>query len=277
MSIKINFNEGERAVTVGGLYQWDYGQVLEIECTELGTELMEVHFAYSGLSEAIVRACQFVDGIGTVTIPDQCLEQTSNITAWIYSISATQGHTVKTITMPITGRMRPSALRDVPPEYINKYAEAIEEINKAVNALEQGTVTVAKALSADKATSADTATNAENATYATSAGSTTTGSATVLNMQVISQIEINGGIGTPPTETKYYKVCAVVFVNEAGEAPGTHCGIYCETGGASKYYARIGAFDMVNDGEQLLFTRNGEADYICSGTMYFCKIGGISG
>lgn len=182
MAIKVRFNSGESVVTVTSLYQWDYGQALEIECLEIGTELMEVHFAYSGMSEAIVRACQFVDGIGTVNIPDQCLEQTNNITAWLYSISATQGHTIKTITLPITGRTRPSALRDVPPEYINKYAEAIEEINEAVNAIEQGNVTVAKAITADTAKSADTAKNAESATYATSAGSATTaGSAGTIN------------------------------------------------------------------------------------------------
>lgn len=182
MAIKVSFNAGDRTAVIGGLYQWDYGQVLEIESLELGTELMEVHFACPGMSEAIVRSCQFVDGIGTVTIPDQCLEQTGNITAWVYSISATQGHTIKTITLPITGRMRPSALRDVPPEYINKYAEAIEEINEAVNAIEQGNVTVAKAITADTATSATTSKNAESATYATSAGSATTaGSAGTIN------------------------------------------------------------------------------------------------
>ena len=182
MAIKVRFNEGESVVTIPSLYQWDYGQVLEIECLDIGTELLEVHFAYSGISEAIVRACQFVDGIGTVNIPDQCLEQTNNITAWLYSVSSTQGHTIKTMTIPVIGRIRPCALRDVPPEYINKYAEAIEEINEAVNAIEKGNITAAKALFADNATSATTATNASSATYASSAGSASTaGSAGTIN------------------------------------------------------------------------------------------------
>ena len=169
MSIKVSFSAGETTVTVSGLYQWDYGRVLEIESSDLGTELMEVHFACSGMSEALVRPCQFVDGEGTVTIPDQCLEQTSTVTAWIYSISSTQGYTVKTIILPITKRVRPSVERDVPPEYINVYAEAVEEINEAVNALEQGEVTAAKATNAEHAKKADAATSAVNATWATNA------------------------------------------------------------------------------------------------------------
>ena len=272
MAIKVRFNAGESVATVTSLYQWDYGQVLEIECLELGTELMEVHFAYSGLSEAIVRSCQFVNGIGTVNIPDQCLEQTSNITAWLYSISASQGHTIKTMTIPVIGRIRPSALRDIPPEYIDKYAEALEEINEATKKLQDGTIVVAKALSADTAGKADIATNAESATYATSAGSTTTGSATSLNMEIIAEVPITGAIGTPPTATKYYKVCAVVFNCETGDHVGVHTGIYCEMPSASKYFARVGELTLENDGTTLKLSGAG---YIADGTLYFCKIGGM--
>lgn len=279
MSIKVSFKTGERAVTVGGLYQWDYGQVLEIECTELGTELMEVHFACPNMSEALVRACQFVDGVGTVTIPDQCLEQTSNITAWIYSISGTQGHTVKTITMPITGRTRPSALRDVPSEYINKYAEAIEEINEAVNAIEQGNITAAKALSADTATSADTAKNAENATYATSAGSATTAgsantatTATGVTPPLVASATITDGVGTIPTEIKKGNLYFVVFAQDNA----THSGVF--------YWANTNT--DVNEcciGSHQMSFLTGDAGNNSirignqNGTLKFYKLGGISG
>ncbi len=173
MAIKVLIPENERVVSVGGLYQWDFGQALEIECVELGSEIMEVHFACSGMAEAIVRPCTFANGIGTVIIPDQCLEQASSITAWIYSVDSKQGHTVKTITLSVTARTRPSASRDIPAEKIDEYAEALTAINTAVDKLEHGIVTVAKATHAVSADRATTATNAASATYATSAGNAT--------------------------------------------------------------------------------------------------------
>lgn len=169
MSIKVSIPANQNTITVGGLYQWDYGQVLEIECVELGSEIMEVHFACHGMTEAIVRPCTFANGVGTVTIPDRCLEQASNITAWVYKINGTQGHTVKTITLPVVARTRPSKTQDVPNEYINKYAEALTEINEAVNAIENGNVTAAEAKHTLEADHAKTATSAVSATQATKA------------------------------------------------------------------------------------------------------------
>ena len=172
MAIKVLFSPNQNTITVGGLYQWDYGRVLEIECAEFGSEIMEIHFACRGMEEAIVRPCTFSSGIGTVTIPDRCLEQTKDITAWIYKVESTQGHTVKTITLPVVSRTRPSKSQDVPTEYINQYAELIEEINEAVDALEEGNIIAAEAthaVSADNATTADSAANATHATYATRA------------------------------------------------------------------------------------------------------------
>lgn len=169
MAIKVVIPSGTSTKTVEGLYQWDFGQSLEIECFEIGSEIVEVHFACTGMSEAIVRPCTFSDGIGTVVIPDQCLEQTSSITAWIYKIDSTQGHTIKTITLPISSRTRPCKTHDVPAEYVDKYNELIEEINSAVDAIENGDISVKKATEADHATKADSATNAGTASYATKA------------------------------------------------------------------------------------------------------------
>ena len=171
MAIKVQFSTGESTATVKGLYQWDYGQVLEIECAEIGSEILEVHFACPNMSEAIVRTCAFTNGIGTVTIPDECLEQTSAVTAWVYKVDSTQGHTIKTISLPITARTRPSNSRDVPADYTDKYGQLIEEVNEAVDAIEKGNVTAANALSANTAGHATTAGSATSATYATSAGS----------------------------------------------------------------------------------------------------------
>ena len=197
MGIKVNFTDGSPTASASGLYQWDYGQILEIECAELGSEIMEVHFACRGMNEAIVRSCSFSNGVGTVTIPDQCLEQTEPITAWIYSVSGTQGHTVKAITLPIIARTRPSVSRDVPMEHINLYGEALNEINEAINNLENGNITAAKATHANIADMANTATNAGSASYATSAGSATNATnaekANELNFRFVGSATITNG------------------------------------------------------------------------------------
>ena len=201
MAHKVVFPENATSITVAGLYQWDYGQVLEIECHDIGSEIVEVHFACHNMSEAIVRPCTFANGIGTVIIPDRCLEQTSAITAWIYRVDGTGGHTIKTITLPLTPRTRPGKTRDIPAETVDKYGELIEQVNVAVEALEAGTITAANALNAKTAESATTAQNAVSASYATSAGSSTiAGSATYASSVLVSPdycfIEITDGGGT---------------------------------------------------------------------------------
>lgn len=174
MAIKALFPSGQDAITVTGLYQWDYGQVLEIESFDMGSEIVEVHFACTNMSEAIVRPCTFSNGIGTVTIPDDCLEQSTPITAWIYEIEGTQGKTRKVITLPVIARTRPSIARDIPTVISNRYTELITEVNEAIDALENGNVTVKQAQNATTADSAKTAGNASTVNYATSAGTAST-------------------------------------------------------------------------------------------------------
>lgn len=173
MAIKAHFPAGENTITVNGLYQWDYGQVLEIEAVDMGSETVEVHFACANMSEAIVRPCTLTVGVGTVTIPDDCLEQSSPITAWVYEIVGTQGKTRKVITLPIVARTRPSVARDIPQEVSNRYTELITEVNEAVNALESGNVIAKRAENATLADRATSAGNASSANYAVSAGNAT--------------------------------------------------------------------------------------------------------
>lgn len=180
MSLKATFTEGSNSTTVKGLYQWDYGQTLEIESADIGSELAEVHFACPNMTEAIVHSCAFSDGVGNINIPDECLEQSNPITAWIYRINDTQGgYTAKTITLPVTARTRPGKKRDITPSVSDKYTELIAEVNASIAALENGDVVVAKATEATTAGHAISAGNASTANYATSAGNATTaGSAT---------------------------------------------------------------------------------------------------
>ena len=175
MAIKASFPDGKDTITVTGLHQWDYGQVLEIESKDLPT-LVEVHFAYQGLSEAIVCPCSVTGSprVGTVTIPNLCLEQSSPVTAWVYEIGDTIGRTIKTITLPVTSRTRPGTHTAPPEENTNKYTELISEVNEAVDALVVGRVAVEHANSAANADYASASGNASTAAYASSAGVATT-------------------------------------------------------------------------------------------------------
>jgi hypothetical protein len=168
MALKATFSAGETTKRISALYQWDYGQQLEIESADLPT-LVEVHFACPDMSEAIVRVCSVSNGIATVTIPDRCLEQSNTITAWVYEIHGTTGSTTKAVVIPVTARTRPCRSAEIPQDVSDRYTELIAEVNEAVGKLTSGEIMVA---SAAKATSADRAISAENAStaaYATAA------------------------------------------------------------------------------------------------------------
>ena len=132
MVIKVTFPTGSNSVSLTPLTQWDFGQQLEIESAELGG-LIEVHFACHDMKEAIVRPCSVVNNVAVVSIPDVCLEQTSNITAWVYEVGDNSGKTVRTITIPIIARQKPIPCADVPVSIVDKYTEAVGAMNELVD------------------------------------------------------------------------------------------------------------------------------------------------
>lgn len=159
MAIRVTLSSGITSAKTTSLFQWDYGQQLEIVSDDLPS-FVEVHFACKGMSEAVVVPCSMPDGTGVVTIPDSCLEQSTDITAWVYSVDGTQGNTVKTITIPIVSRIRPGRSETLPQGFSDQYTELISQINDAIGDLRDGTVIVKKAQTADLATKATSATNA---------------------------------------------------------------------------------------------------------------------
>ncbi len=165
MAIIAKFPDGVSEITVNGLHQWDYGQQLQIESSDLPA-MIEVHFAYAKMKEAIVRTCAGLNGVATVTIPDHCLEQSAQITAWVYLIGETSGVTVKTIKLNVIPRTRPAQCEDIPEADYNKYDALVGEINAQINALKTGNVTVNRALNANQAANATMADNAKKATAA---------------------------------------------------------------------------------------------------------------
>lgn len=169
MSVRATFTADATSVRTKALYQWDYGQNLEIEAADLPS-IIEVHFSCAGMTEAIVTTCSVADGLGVVNIPNSCLEQSSQITAWVYEVSGTQGCTTKMIAIPVTARTRPGRTDEIPQEITDKYTQLIEQVNDALGTLADGTVITKRAENADKADYATSAGNASSAAYAQSAG-----------------------------------------------------------------------------------------------------------
>jgi hypothetical protein len=169
-NIIATFPAGTDTLTVHGLHQWDYGRQLEIRSDDLPA-VVEVHFAHPGMQDAVVRVCDTVDNVAVAVIPDQCLEQTSPVTAWVYLIDDTAGATTKTVTLTVTPRKKPQPRSTVPSSFSNLYTEALTAMNEAVAGVKNGGIVPGRALHADTAAQADLATKATEANWALSADS----------------------------------------------------------------------------------------------------------
>ena len=136
---------GLREVTTAPLWQWDYGQILQITGLDL-PQAFEVHFSNSR------KSGETITQIGTdnqVTIPDMYLTSGADIYAFIFLHDGlTDGETEYVIKIPVRERPEPSDIAPTP--------EQQDAITEAIAALNTG-VTQAGAFAASAAQSADEA------------------------------------------------------------------------------------------------------------------------
>lgn len=92
---------GSASVSVYGLTQWDYGQIIHIEYSDTIPEGSEVNF-YQGLLSSLT----YIHGL-EAKIPDRMLQNADDITAYVYIREPDSGETVLTIRMPVAARPRP--------------------------------------------------------------------------------------------------------------------------------------------------------------------------
>lgn len=118
-------------LTVHGLHQWDYGRKLKVMAEGLPAQV-EIHFACAGMETAVVRFCGAMNGVFLAAIPDQCLEQTTPIVAWVCEVGETSGKTLLTIHLPIIARTKPQPAPTVPEDVSDKYTEAVAAMNGLV-------------------------------------------------------------------------------------------------------------------------------------------------
>lgn len=123
--MRVDFKDDRKNITVIGLDQWDYGQKLEIYGIPDVTHA-EVHFCCESDTEALIKQAQVTDHI-TADIPDKLLRTGENLKAYVYIATATEGKTIRTITMIVNRRQRPEDYTALPEK--NLLREILEKLD----------------------------------------------------------------------------------------------------------------------------------------------------
>lgn len=85
-----NFQKkGEKIEIANSLWQYDYGQRIQIEGLNL-PEIFEAHFSWKELEKTKIVTGTTVDGISALDIPSETLKQSGVVTIYIYICQAKQ-------------------------------------------------------------------------------------------------------------------------------------------------------------------------------------------
>lgn len=129
--IKAIFSEVIQTVTLTGLFQWDYGQKLQIKGLSLG-ETMEVHFSNVKDKEAVVMVATKQGESYIVDIPNSLLENNLDIIAWVYVIGSNSGETVKTAILKVEPRVKPQDFVSQNPDSQGLLEDVLDKINNNI-------------------------------------------------------------------------------------------------------------------------------------------------
>lgn len=122
-----NFTQRDEEIELEGLWQYDYGQKLQINGLDLPA-VFEVHFAYKGLEKAIPQTGYTQDGVSVVDIPNSALAQPKTISAYIYLSDASQGETTNKILLYMNKRIAPEGFET--PEDVDLFHHTLEAVNE---------------------------------------------------------------------------------------------------------------------------------------------------
>jgi hypothetical protein len=103
--LRVNFN-GYGNYTTDSVYQWDLNHVLAIQGISI-SPAPTVHFCNKKSETAIVVQSELVDGVITVPIPNQLLEDPYPIIAYIHTYNDNNAKTVEVINIPLIRRAKP--------------------------------------------------------------------------------------------------------------------------------------------------------------------------
>lgn len=123
--MKVEF-ENKNRVDIS-MYQYDYGQQLEITGVDL-PDAFELHVSV-GTGRAEVVKGHFANGTGTVLLPDIALRQSvTSFDCWLFDKKEFQGTTLRTIRIHLNRREYPSdvpCIDDLPK--VKEYADYVKE------------------------------------------------------------------------------------------------------------------------------------------------------
>lgn len=129
-------NIDSTCVRCGGIWQYDYGQILRIQNLKL-PPAVEIHFSLKERGgQSITRVGTTKDGVTDVVIPDSMLENGDittdyKIYAFIYLTDSESGQTEYKISMSVKSRPRPEQFEK--QEDGELFRKAISEVNKSAD------------------------------------------------------------------------------------------------------------------------------------------------
>lgn len=129
-------NIDSTCVRCGGIWQYDYGQILRIQNLKL-PPAVEIHFSLSERGgQSITRVGTTKDNVTNVVIPDSMLENGDittdyKIYAFIYLTDSESGQTEYKISMSVKSRPRPEQFEK--QEDGELFRKAISEVNKSAD------------------------------------------------------------------------------------------------------------------------------------------------
>ena len=122
-----NFTSYGEEITVEGLWQYDYGQRLQINGLNL-PDVFEVHLFWKGLEEAKVVTGYTENNKFYVDIPNESLKQRQAITVYIYLSTPEIGKTVNTVMMFVNKRPEPEGFEI--PEDIDLFHHTLTAVGE---------------------------------------------------------------------------------------------------------------------------------------------------
>ena len=129
-----------------GLWQWDYGQILQIEGLDLPA-VTEIHFAQAGKAKTVLG--ETTASVCRVAIPNAMLQSADQIKAYIYLHQGEDdGETEYQIILPVRARAQPETYDSEDPTIQEEYDALVQAEDLLNNALSGISGSVAAAESA---------------------------------------------------------------------------------------------------------------------------------
>ncbi len=131
------FPKNVAEIVLDGLTQWDKDVLLHVSGDEI-PESFEIHIGYEGIFEVVRIPLRKIDGVATVKIPNELLQQTRDVKAWVYVIDSEGCRTTKTINIPLAKREKPADYEtSIEPSQKDAVEQLVENTNKLLKQLEE--------------------------------------------------------------------------------------------------------------------------------------------